>query len=383
MLPDFNEQGVLPPGVWRSSGKEFLQRFVNGESRDKFCKTILNILDFAAHHYAVSVLVGGSFVTDKSDPADFDCVILFKTKDRIPHRRESLDIDGRSIDVFFASQDNPLLVRSFLRLFSTSQFEEKVGVVEIELRNNDAPVWDITWEVDDDLFEIVKRAYIDRYFVDRIERQKVLVTIHGLHSHAEWNADVTLIASANGWIVAPFHYGFVHATVLASQKARQEIVDRFREYLHDLQMMLGISTVSVLAHSFGTYIACKYLLGFDHPPTVADTLILTGAIVDEKLDLARFAGKAACIVNEVAPNDEWAEWAKVANLGRDELLGRAGKLGFTSTDERLIQSRSEIFTHTNVIRRDVVYQRWMPILEANFGAGSREAMKLLMRQFEG
>jgi len=142
--------------------------------------------------------------------------------------------------------------------------------------------------------------------------------------------------------------------------------------------MFDISDISVIAHSFGTYIACSYLLGFDTPPTRFDTLILTGAVVDHELDLERLKGKAAIIVNEVAPNDEWVGFAKLANFGRDELFGYAGTQGFSKRTPRLIQRSSEIFTHTNVIRRDVIAQRWMPILEANVGSVDREATQLLI-----
>jgi pimeloyl-ACP methyl ester carboxylesterase len=357
-----------------------MDRFASSATRRLFHKSIINILDFAAQNRAASVLVGGSFVTDKENPTDLDCVIVFRTAARIPQRRESLDIEGKGIDVFFASLDQPAILRAFLRLFSSNRFEEKVGAVEIAIQEGSEPVWDITWEDDDSLFEVVKRAYIDRHFVDKIDRGKALVTIHGLRTHAEWNAEITLIASANGWLVAPFHYGFVQPTVLARSKERGRIVDQFRDFLADLRLMFGVEVISVVAHSFGTYIACKYLLGFEHPPTTVDTLILTGAIVDENLDLERFANKAALIVNEVAPNDEWVELAKFANFRRDELFGDAGTKGFRQQTARLAQTTSDIFSHTNVIKRDIVSQRWMPLLEANVGAVRREGILSLIAQ---
>jgi hypothetical protein len=203
MIPEFATDGFLPLGVWDCTGEEFLQRFVNDGKRKEFSKTVLNVIDYAAHNGASSILVGGSFVSNKPDPADFDCVILFETEKRIPIRRDSLDISGKSIDIFFASEDQPEIVKCFIKMFSTSRFEERVGVVAIGLRRNGRLLWDVTWEPDDELFEVVRRAYIDRHFVDKNERSKVLVTLHGIRSYADWNAEVTLIASANGWMVAP------------------------------------------------------------------------------------------------------------------------------------------------------------------------------------
>src|ERR1700733_2480653 len=300
MIPEFDQRGFLPHGVWRCTGKQFIERFISTDSREQFSKSILNVLDFAAHEGASSVLVGGSFVTDKPDPSDVDCVILFRNEKQIPARRESLDIGGKAIDIFFTSEDHPEIVKSFLKMFATNRFDEPVGVISIDLLREGQSLWDITWEPDEGTLEVVRRVYIDRHFVDKIDRGKLLVTIHGIRSHAEWNAEVTLIASANGWMVAPFHYGFVQPDVFLKKTQRQAILDQFRDYLATITLMFGPRDVSLLAHSFGTYIACSYLLGFDYPPTSFDTLILTGAVLNEDMDLDKFNGKAATIVNEMA-----------------------------------------------------------------------------------
>jgi pimeloyl-ACP methyl ester carboxylesterase len=372
MIPEFDQRGFLPHGVWHCTGTQFMERFVSIDTRKKFSKSILNVLDFAAYQGASSVLVGGSFITNKQDPSDFDCVILFRNAKQIPIRRDSLDIAGKAIDIFFASEDHPEIVKSFLKMFTMNRFDEPVGAVSIDLLRGEQSLWDITWEPDEELLEVVKRVYIDRHFVDKIDREKLLVTIHGISSYAEWNAEVTLIASANGWMVAPFHYGYVQPDVFLRKASRQAILDQFRDFLATITLMFGPRDVSVLAHSLGTYIACSYLLGFDYPPTPFDTLILTGAIVNEEMDLDKFNGKAALIVNEMAPNDEWVEWAKTANFGRDKLFGYAGTRGFSKPTPRLLEYNSDIFTHSNVIRRDIVAQRWMPILESNIGAVRRE-----------
>lgn len=372
MIPEFDHRGFLPHGVWRCTGTEFIERFVPTGTRQEFSKSILNVLDFAAHEGASSVLVGGSFVTNKEDPSDFDCMILFRNEKQIPDRRDSLDIAGKAIDIFFTSEDHPEIVQSFLRMFATNRLDEPVGVVSVDLLRDGQSIWDITWEPEDGVLEVVRRVYIDRHFVDKIDREKLLVTIHGIRSHAEWNAEVTLIASANGWMVAPFHYGFVQPDIFLRKTTRQEVLDKFRDFSATMTLMFGPKDVSVVAHSFGTYIACSYLLGFDYPPTCFDTLILTGSVLNEELGLKQFNGKAATIVNEMAPNDEWAEWAKTANFGRDKLFGYAGTRGFSKPAPRLLQFNSGIFTHSNVIRRDRVAQRWMPVLESNIGAVRRE-----------
>jgi pimeloyl-ACP methyl ester carboxylesterase len=378
MIPEFDERGFLPVGVHRCTAEQFLLRFAEGEQRAGFGKALRNIINYAASSRAESILVGGSFITDKHAPEDVDCVILFRVEGQIPPVRDGLDFDAKRVDIFFASKDQESIVKSFYKLFSTTISGEPVGVVEIVLRDGSRSYWNVDWEPDEDTFEIVKRVYLGRRYVDTVRREKVLVTVHGIRSHAEWNAEVTLIAGANGWVVAPFHYGYVNPTVFVSRDSRQEIVDKFRDFLSDVRMIAGVTSVSVLAHSFGTYVAMNYIMGFDQPPMLFDTMILTGAILDENLDFTSLNGKVGHVINEIAPNDEWAEWAKVANFGRDEMFGNAATSGFNYAGERLTQHRSTIFTHNNVIRRDVMVARWMPALEANAGSAYRDSIQLVL-----
>lgn len=326
-------------------------------------------------------MFGGSFVSSKKNPRDIDCVIVFRKSEQIPPRIERLEIEEHSVDVFFASTDQKQLLASFRKLLSTSRGYDPVGIAVVHLRSSSIPEWNITWEPDDGLYEVVRRAYISRHYVDRSAIEKTLVTIHGIRTNAEWNAEVTLHASANGWTVAPFHYGYVEATVFWSRSKRREIVDKFRDFMADLQNVYDARNLSVIAHSFGTYVFMNYVLGFGGPPMAHfDTAILCGAIVDEKLDFDRLEGRVAHVVNERAPNDEWVEWAKKANLGLDETFGYAGTRGFSSQSSRLSEYKSDIFSHNNVIRRDVVTRRWLPMLEANRGASYREAAKKLIRE---
>ena len=380
MLPDF-VRDFLPLGVHTSTGEELIGRFCAGADRVKFTDAVTNILDFAAARGALSVLFGGSFISAQTSPRDLDCVVLFRSEEYIPAIRDALSIEGSELDIYFASEDQPEVKNSFLKLFSIGRGGTEVGVVSVPV-SGDEDAWELTWEPDEDTFDIVKRVYLRRAVVETIKRRKVLVTIHGIRSAAEWNADVTLVASANGWIVAPFRYGFINPDVFLSRDKRQAVVDQFRAFLADVRTLTGALTVSVLAHSFGTYVVMNYVTGFDRPPVLFDTVILTGAIVDRDLDLGTLFGKVGHIINEVAPNDEWVAWAKRANLGRDELFGNAGTEGFTHEPDRLTQYVSPIFSHTNVIQRDVMVSRWMPALEANFGSAYRDNWEAAAQRFK-
>lgn len=380
-IPAFEEDGLLPKGIWQCKGEEFISRFCKGDHRKHFAKAAQDVFDFALSKGASHILVGGSFVTSEKKPRDLDCAIIFETEKQIPDRAERLVIEGTKLDIFFCARTQPKIVAGFSALFQKTRSDRTMGIVIVELLSaKREALWEVRQEPDEGTLEIIKRVYFQRHVVDRNSTRKALITVHGIKSEGEWSAEVCHIASSNGWIVAPFSYGYRNAGVLSEPSERREIVDQFRRHIYDIRDRYG-AQISVIAHSFGTYVVVKYLLGFDSPPVVVDTLILTGSILTPELDLNRFEGRAAKIIHEVAPQDSVVKYAKPGSLWSDELFGKSGQVGFTTLTERIEQRTAEIFTHNNVIRRDVIAQRWMPWLELNVGEGYAESIKVLAKKF--
>ena len=79
-LPAFNQEGDLPPGVYRATLAEVLQRFGSGSVQRRAVADRLNRL----YQLAVStgqlarIVVFGSFVTAKHEPNDVDIVLLME-----------------------------------------------------------------------------------------------------------------------------------------------------------------------------------------------------------------------------------------------------------------------------------------------------------------
>jgi hypothetical protein len=80
VLPLFNHAGDLPPGVYRATLSEVLQRFGSGTIQRR------NVADRLARLYELvnstgqlaRFVVFGSFVTAKADPNDVDIVLLME-----------------------------------------------------------------------------------------------------------------------------------------------------------------------------------------------------------------------------------------------------------------------------------------------------------------
>jgi hypothetical protein len=372
--------GKLKKGIHYINGTEFIEIFCNNNYRKQFQKTITDIFDFARDRSAPMVFFGGSFVSEKAEPEDIDCIIVFSNDSDIPRKTENLLISGLKLDVLFASLENKEIIDTYLLFFSTNIYKEEVGIIQVNINNN-GDKWKIMHQPDDDTVEIVKRAYINRKFIDLNESHGILVSIHGLLSKALWNSELSHISSSNKWIFAPFIYDG-QPDLLINNTKRLEIIDLFRDWVYDIYTRYE-KPISIIAHSFGTYIIAKYIIGFDILPISLNSIILTGSILDNKFDWNEHKGlKVLKVLNEIAPNDQWVKWMPKDFFKKllmvDSLFGQSGVNGFQIKSDILSQPSNDIFTHNNVIKRDVIEQRWMPYLNANILIHEHEKQKALI-----
>jgi hypothetical protein len=84
MIPEFNENGYLPPGVHKATIDEVLERFGHGsEDREACGQSLQWLLPICRRAGIVRLIINGSFVTDRREPQDVDCVLLAgRTYDR-------------------------------------------------------------------------------------------------------------------------------------------------------------------------------------------------------------------------------------------------------------------------------------------------------------
>ena len=382
MIPNFEHDGYLPKGIHLCSAEEFLDRFFFNAYRASLNKSFTDILDWAKEKNATKIFVGGSFVTSEKTPSDIDCLIVFYDEASIPHKSEVLTVLSTKIDIQFSAESDSEIVDTFLHLFIHTRTADEIGVIQIDLYFANK-VWQIRHPLDDSTYEIVKRAYINRHYIDHYQPNGLLVTIHGLLSTAKWNSEIAPIASSQQWIFAPFIYEGNDPTLLLDIKGRKAIVDNFREWLYDLYRRYE-TPVSIIAHSFGTYIIASYIVGFEEfLPVQLNVVILTGSIINRDFDWDRHKGsKVARIRNEIAPNDQWVKhMPKIAWLGADPLYGDSGVTGFSKQSSILQESTNQIFDHHNVIRRDVLERHWFPYLMVNRNAYHDEGSKYLVSKF--
>jgi hypothetical protein len=79
MIPEFNEDGYLPPGIRPATLEEVAARFgQESEVRRNQMESLRWLVDLARGAGVQRLVVNGSFVSDKLDPNDVDCVLLIR-----------------------------------------------------------------------------------------------------------------------------------------------------------------------------------------------------------------------------------------------------------------------------------------------------------------
>ncbi len=72
MIPPFRRNGTLPPGIHWATWEEVAERFGGNAHRQALLAGLRRALDNLRQAGCREVYLGGSFVTAKAEPADFD-----------------------------------------------------------------------------------------------------------------------------------------------------------------------------------------------------------------------------------------------------------------------------------------------------------------------
>lgn len=72
VIPDFDANGILSPGIFLTSLDEFEKRFVYGLKRKVLFQGLLKLMSDLKSVGCTTIYVDGSFVTDKVRPGDID-----------------------------------------------------------------------------------------------------------------------------------------------------------------------------------------------------------------------------------------------------------------------------------------------------------------------
>jgi hypothetical protein len=135
-LPPLDYRGSLPEGIYRTSLEEVIERFGVGSKQRQLLARRLNTLYKRAQKMgADSLMIGGSFISDVSNPKDLDVVIILPEQGTNKIVQKDLDVIQTYISTgkstFIASDKES--VQHWTHFLKNSFLGEPRGVVEINL----------------------------------------------------------------------------------------------------------------------------------------------------------------------------------------------------------------------------------------------------------
>lgn len=199
------------------------------------------------------------------------------------------------------------------------------------------------------------------------EVKHVVALIHGIRTRAEW-ADMVKAELAKVEIEGcPLHYGFFNLfQFLAPFGTRHRPIDRILRELQDLRVLYPNARISVIAHSFGTYVITEILRRQSH--IRIDKLLLCGGIVPTNFHWAMHEAQLGWdetqkyqAVNECGNRDIWAVLASSVTWG----YGASGTFGFGAARvrDRYHGGRYNAFRHSDYFDPAFVRKYWIPYLD--------------------
>jgi hypothetical protein len=192
--------------------------------------------------------------------------------------------------------------------------------------------------------------------------EQIVLLIHGIRTQADWQPMLTKILDEKGRTkIIPIKYGYFDAFRFWLPFKRHNPVDRVEKMIRVVRGKYPDARISVIAHSFGSYIIGHLLK--EQVDLKLDKLILCGSILPNSYPWEEVIHKfldtdneeTVSIVNECGKRDIWPVLAKSMSWG----YGPSGTHGFGHV---LVKDRFHNVSHSEYFNRDFVTTYWKPFL---------------------
>jgi hypothetical protein len=142
MIPDFDELGNLPPGIYSASLDEVVQRFRVPKSirRKELTETLVRFIEFI-EHFAINAYIDGGYITSKQSPKDVDLLVIlpenFDFNSSEARRLKGFQVDKKNNRLHIFALRRTLQVDKIqqgLEWFTHDRNSIPKGIINIEMR---------------------------------------------------------------------------------------------------------------------------------------------------------------------------------------------------------------------------------------------------------
>jgi pimeloyl-ACP methyl ester carboxylesterase len=202
------------------------------------------------------------------------------------------------------------------------------------------------------------------------QETNVIVLVHGIRTTAEWQELVSdVMERVSSTLVVPVGYGYFDVLrFLLPGPTRRPPIDRIRRELAAIRATYPAARLSVIAHSFGTYIVSRILAEESQP--IFWRIVFCGSIVPQgfRWDMSVHRIETR-LINECGVRDIWPILAGAMTWG----YGPSGTFGFRASNA---MDRFHDFRHSDFFTRDFVEGFWKPFF---VGEGTIERTAIVER----
>lgn len=190
-----------------------------------------------------------------------------------------------------------------------------------------------------------------------------MILIHGISTRARWMGEIKPTLEDAGFTVAPTSYGkyglhrFLSPFIRSRKKAIERVAEDIKTARRAYKLATGVepAKMSVISHSFGTYVASRIIL--DYPEYDWERVIFCGSVVRDDFPFNRVLDKFRHpLLNHIGTRDFWPALAESAGWG----YGSVGSTGFNRPP---VESRwHRGFRHSDFLTEDFCKTFWIPFL---------------------
>jgi hypothetical protein len=196
----------------------------------------------------------------------------------------------------------------------------------------------------------------------RPARDHAILLVHGIRTQAEWQQRVVRVLEQDPAIrVIPTRYGFFDllSFLLPVPWLRRKAADRIARLIRVERDSPLTRDISVVAHSFGTWIISHVLIS--EPDIKFHRLILCGSVIPDTFEWAHYRHRIGSVsdqwrvINDCGSKDVWPVLAQSVTWG----YGSSGRFGFGHPN---VKDRFHSAGHSDFFTDDFVRTYWRPYL---------------------
>lgn len=199
----------------------------------------------------------------------------------------------------------------------------------------------------------------------RIDTERLFISVHGIRTLGHWQNTLegTLLNNTSDITFKKYRYNYYSALQLLIPSSRSKIIDDFAKKLTEMVCEYPNSKITLIAHSFGTYITIKALeaIPIDLSLTI-ERVVLVSSVLKPNYDWSYVNMKhnIESINNECGFNDN----ILILSHFFSHDMGMAGRVGFTGMNikNRFFKGGHDFFNR----EKDFMEKYWIPIFTGSY-----------------